>query len=71
MLQVQRWLQESGLSGYAEALGWLDGRLLFELAWHRIRSADVFFANLERSLGMSQRDQVLLFNSLALLADAV
>lgn len=68
--RVQRWLEENGLSQYIASLDWLNGRLLWELAWHRIRAYDVFFLNLERSLNMPQQDQVLLFNSLSLLTDA-
>ncbi|KAM7537827.1 hypothetical protein Aperf_G00000067449 [Anoplocephala perfoliata] len=67
---VQQWLAKSGLAHYSESLEWLDGRLLWELAWHRIRACDAFFCNLERSLNMPQQDQVLLFNSLSLLAES-
>uniref|UniRef100_A0A0R3TYJ5 SAM domain-containing protein n=1 Tax=Rodentolepis nana TaxID=102285 RepID=A0A0R3TYJ5_RODNA len=63
--RVQKWLEESGLSHYISLLDWLDGPLLWELAWHRIRACDVFFLNLEYSLNMSQQDQVLLFNALS------
>ncbi|KAL5971091.1 hypothetical protein TSMEX_001159 [Taenia solium] len=67
--RVQRWLEESGLAHYTEALRWLDGNLLWELAWHCIRSCDAFFSNLEHHLNMPQHDQVLFFNALSLLAD--
>ncbi|KAL5109793.1 hypothetical protein TcWFU_001226 [Taenia crassiceps] len=67
--RVQRWLEESGLAHYTQALSWLDGNLLWELAWHRIRSCDAFFSNLEHHLNMPQHDQVLFFNTLSLLAD--
>nr|CDS31270.1 Toll Interleukin receptor [Hymenolepis microstoma] len=68
--RVQQWLEESGLSHYTSLLDWLDGHLLWELAWHRIRASDVFFLNLERSLNMSQQDQVLLSNALSRLTSA-
>ncbi|CDS42680.1 Toll Interleukin receptor [Echinococcus multilocularis] len=67
--RVQRWLGESGLAHYTQVLSWLDGNLLWELAWHRIRSCNAFFSNLEHHLNMPQHDQVLFFNTLALLAD--
>ncbi|VDD82344.1 unnamed protein product [Mesocestoides corti] len=68
--RVRRWLEENGLSNYAPALLWLDGTLLWELAWHRIRSCDSFFCNLDYHLKMPPQDQMTFYNALSLLRDA-
>lgn len=68
--RVQQWLEAGGLAHYIDTLDWLDGNLLWELAWHRIRSCETFFANLDHHLNMPQQDQILFSNNLSLLADA-